>query len=162
ADPRVRRAMFLALDRRRLVEELQEGLSGGVTTQPWAPTSPAFDQSLESPFYDPDKASALLREAGFTQAKTLHPDSYPGVVQQNLARVGIRVEIRLTDIPSYSSTFQKTEFPDLFLGTQSFGDLLPLTALQQAFVFQVPNPSHYKSQDYLDIVSSLEGLDPNG
>jgi peptide/nickel transport system substrate-binding protein len=69
-DSRVRQALFLAVDRDRVVNELGEGF-GTVTTQPWPETSPAFDKSLEGAHYDPAKAKSLLKEAGFTQSAPL-------------------------------------------------------------------------------------------
>ncbi|MGE5596202.1 MAG: ABC transporter substrate-binding protein, partial [Hyphomicrobiales bacterium] len=45
-DARVRKAVFLAIDRERIVNELNEGF-GTVTAQPWPSTSPAFDKELE-------------------------------------------------------------------------------------------------------------------
>src|SRR5262249_27608654 len=77
-DPRGRQAIFLAMDRRRMVDELQEGLSGNVTAQPWAPNSPAFDPKMDAAFYDKNRAIALLREAGFAQSKPLVLHTYEG------------------------------------------------------------------------------------
>jgi peptide/nickel transport system substrate-binding protein len=69
-DPQVRRALFIALDRESLVAEVF-GSSGGqvaVGTQP--PISPAYaPERISDPFaYDPDRARALLEEAGWVDS----------------------------------------------------------------------------------------------
>jgi peptide/nickel transport system substrate-binding protein len=66
-DPRVRQALFIALDRESLVADVF-GPSGGhvaIGTQP--PISPAYaPDRVADPFaYDPDRARALLEEAGW-------------------------------------------------------------------------------------------------
>ncbi len=69
-DPRIRQALFLAIDRERFVTEVGEGF-GQVTVQSWPSTSPACDKALDAPFYDPAKAKQLLSEAGFSQDRPL-------------------------------------------------------------------------------------------
>jgi peptide/nickel transport system substrate-binding protein len=165
-DPRVRQAIFLAMDRKRMVEELQEGLNGNVTAQPWASNSPAFDPKLEDAFYDKNRAMALLREAGFAQPKPLILHIYDGadslaqVVQQDLRDIGIDVEIRKLDTPTFNSYISDRKFTDLFISGHAQGNLLPLTTLQQTYHFQIPNPMHYQGQAYADAVAGLESLAP--
>jgi histidinol-phosphatase len=55
---------------KRLVDEIAQGFSP-VTAQTWPAKSPAFDKSLEAPFYDPAKAKDLLKQAAFSQARPL-------------------------------------------------------------------------------------------
>src|SRR5262249_47083195 len=104
ADSRVRQGLFLAIDRKRLVEDLQEGLAGAITAQPWPSTSPAYDPALDAALYDPKRAIALLQDAGFAQDRPLLLEIYKGplnnvaeVVQENLKDVGIHVDIRVMD-----------------------------------------------------------------
>jgi peptide/nickel transport system substrate-binding protein len=169
ADPRVRQALFLAIDRKRMVEDLQEGLAGGVTAQPWPSTSPAFDPALESAHYDPNRAMSLLREAGFAQDHPLLLETYNGplnkvaeVVQDDLKAVGVTVEIHELDEPTFNARWRARQFQDLFMTSHAGSNLLPLTLFQRAFPFQEPNPMYYQSAEYTSIVSGLETAQPTG
>ena len=63
-DARVRQALTLAIDRRRILEE-QWGGYGVIANSPINPSLPAFDKKIAAPAYDPAKAKALLGEAGW-------------------------------------------------------------------------------------------------
>ena len=76
-DKRVRQALLYAIDRKRMTEELREGF-GDLTAQPWPSSSPAFDPALESELYEPDRARALLDEAGWSQDEPLTIEPIPG------------------------------------------------------------------------------------
>jgi peptide/nickel transport system substrate-binding protein len=169
ADPRVRQALFVAIDRKRMVEDLQEGLAGGITAQPWPATSPAFDSTLESAFYDPTRATTLLHAAGFAQDRPLLLETYNGplnkvaeVVQENLKAVGVSVEIHELDEPTFNARWRARQFQDLFMTSHAGSNLLPLTLFQRAFPFQEPNPMYYQSAEYTSIVSGLETASPTG
>jgi peptide/nickel transport system substrate-binding protein len=64
ADPRVRRAMTYLTDRGRIVEEIMLGYAE-VAVSPFSPRSPQHDPSIDPRPYDPEKARALLAEAGY-------------------------------------------------------------------------------------------------
>lgn len=65
ADVRVRQAINYAVDREGLLQGLESGY-GEVTTQIFNPNGDAFEASLEDAYpYDPEKAKALLAEAGY-------------------------------------------------------------------------------------------------
>jgi peptide/nickel transport system substrate-binding protein len=68
ADPRVRRAMTMLLDRPTIVRTIQNG-SGRVASAPWPPDDAAYDASVTPWPFDPDAARALLAEAN---VKDLH------------------------------------------------------------------------------------------
>ncbi len=102
ADQRVRQAMCYALD----VEALCQAFGYGymIPTNQWAvPGAITYDESLNGFTYDPDKARALLADAGY-------PDGFDTILTTNvsnkdiftaaanmLAEVGIRCEINLVD-----------------------------------------------------------------
>jgi peptide/nickel transport system substrate-binding protein len=102
ADPRVRRALSLAVDRQLICDALLYGRCVA-TAQPVSPRSWAYDAATPPPATDPVAARALLTEAG-------HPDGIdvPVVVsatatqlqteltalQQIVADAGIRISIR--------------------------------------------------------------------
>jgi peptide/nickel transport system substrate-binding protein len=61
---KVRRAMTLAIDRKRIIDRILNG-KGEEVTCPFYRSSPAYDHALVSLPYDPVKARRLLEEEGF-------------------------------------------------------------------------------------------------
>ncbi len=64
ADPRVRRAMTMLLDRHSMAHDIMHDLAI-VPSGPFSYLSPQSDPSVKPLPYDPDKAKQLLTEAGF-------------------------------------------------------------------------------------------------
>jgi peptide/nickel transport system substrate-binding protein len=107
-DVRVRQAINFALDRPGLLEALQLG-HGTVTTQVFNKASQAYDPELDSYYdFDPEKAKALLAEAGYADGLVIDMAStavlgaaqFP-LVQQQLADVGITVNFIDTPVENY-------------------------------------------------------------
>lgn len=103
-DPRVREAVSLAIDRKALVKVAYNGFAqvatGVIPSQ--IPGAVVFGE----PEYNPEKAKKLLAEAGFpngfsTRLWSGYNNSTAGkviqVIQQQLARVGIRTETRILE-----------------------------------------------------------------
>ncbi|QTD40004.1 oligopeptide ABC transporter substrate-binding protein [Sporosarcina sp. Te-1] len=65
ADKRVRKAMWYAMDNETVGKELYHGLRIPATTLIIPVFENFHDSNLETPSYDPEKAKALLDEAGF-------------------------------------------------------------------------------------------------
>lgn len=124
-DVKVRQAINYAIDRAGLLEALQHG-NGTVTTQVFKESSAAYDPALDDAYpYDPEKAKALLAEAGFADGLTLAMPSTVvlgatsfTLIEQQLADVGIKVkytdtapENYIADLvaPKYSSAFMSLE-----------------------------------------------------
>ena len=98
ADVRVRQAINYALDRKALLQALQLGY-GTPTAQPFGPESGAFDEALEDAYpYDPERARALLAEAGYADGFTMQAPSvaafetFFATIGQQLSEVGITLE----------------------------------------------------------------------
>ncbi|GBD49711.1 ABC transporter substrate-binding protein [Methylopila sp. Yamaguchi] len=111
-DVRVRRAVNLAIDKRTIVENV---LSNAATV-PSGPISPAFgaahDPALEPYPHDPERARALIREAGAQGATLtllaaeggsgmLEPLAMATAIQADLARVGLKVAIETFEWNAY-------------------------------------------------------------
>ena len=64
ADPRVRRAATMLLDRASIVRGLYKG-SARIISGPWAPDSPAYEARVPPLPFDPAGAARLLDEAGW-------------------------------------------------------------------------------------------------
>lgn len=117
-DPLVRRAIAQAIDKEEVLA-LALGGVGETAFSPLASTIAGFDPSLKDlePPYDPAQAQALLEEAGFTRqddgswldaegqpftlrllTSTRPPnENVAAVIQEQLARIGIPVEIQALD-----------------------------------------------------------------
>jgi ABC-type transport system substrate-binding protein len=67
ADKRVRRAMTMAFDRKRILENVYQGL-GTLVTGPYPPDAPYNDPTVQPIPFDLEGAKKLLAEAGWTDS----------------------------------------------------------------------------------------------
>ncbi len=99
-DLRVRQALAHAIDRQAIIDGAMFGFGTPIGTH-FAPHNPAYVDLTGLSAYDPDKARALLAEAGMADGfeTTLHlpPPSYARrggeIIAAQLAEVGIKAEI---------------------------------------------------------------------
>lgn len=99
-DVRVRRAVSHAIDRQAFINGAQEGLGRPIGSH-FAPTDLGYLDLTKTYPHDPDKARALLREAGVTTplnvTLTLPPPQYARkggeIIAAQLAKVGINARI---------------------------------------------------------------------
>jgi peptide/nickel transport system substrate-binding protein/oligopeptide transport system substrate-binding protein len=121
SDVRVRQALNLAVDVPTLLQTVMAGR--GLQAHGVLPPGITGYDSTRAPFaYDPDRARALLAEAGHASGLSLklwrsqRPEyaRIAQVVQQSLAAVGIQVEIVQRDASSARAAVRKGE-ADLFL-----------------------------------------------
>ncbi|MGK7866139.1 ABC transporter substrate-binding protein [Falsiroseomonas sp. E2-1-a20] len=126
-DARVRRAIGHAIKRDDIVKVAFFGRGSALEGLPIAPGSEFFDETLsKGQAYDPDKAKALLREAGLpngfstsllsTAQYGMHKDTAE-VVQQHLAAVGIQAELRLPDWATRVNLGNRGQFDIAVMGT---------------------------------------------
>jgi ABC-type transport system substrate-binding protein len=120
-DVRVRKAINYAIDRVGFTRVTTEG-TGDVVTSMIPPQHWANDPTYKNPYpYDPDKAKALLAEAGFGGGLELGmvilPDAEyrkrADIVMDNLSKVGIKINL----MPNQQSnnTFIDRQQGDLYL-----------------------------------------------
>jgi peptide/nickel transport system substrate-binding protein len=128
-DRRVRRAVALAIDRKKLVDALYFG-AGLPAVHPMAPGMLGYDESVPVPEPDPAKAKALLAEAGFpdgfdTELYSMpnprpyfpNPQKIAQVLKSDLAAVGIRATINpVGDWAAYLAAVQNGKHPMCMLG----------------------------------------------
>jgi peptide/nickel transport system substrate-binding protein len=97
ADPRVRQAIYHAVDRRAIIESVL----GGYAEVLWNPPGLNYDD-LNQYEFDPDRARELLAEAGYDASEPIklvywkdasQAGSYLPVIQQQLQDVGMNVEL---------------------------------------------------------------------
>lgn len=96
-DERVRRAINMAFDRNKIVEQLLRG-AGKPTQQVFSPKGDAYDPALERTYaYDPAAAKKLMAEAGYPDGFEVHMPSlfftkpFEPTVDQALAEIGVEV-----------------------------------------------------------------------
>jgi peptide/nickel transport system substrate-binding protein len=122
ADPNVRKALVMAIDRPQIIKAVMKGqATPGVTPIPpifnWA-----FDTSLQSPPFDPDGAKQMLATAGWKpgsggilekdgkkfafslDADTADPARQQSAViaQQNFKAIGADVKLNVRPFPAYA------------------------------------------------------------
>lgn len=142
-DPRVRRALTLAIDRWAIVDSLFYGY-GKVSHSPLADNVWAHHDGLEPWPYDPEAAAELLAEAGFADADgdgVLERDGEPlrfrlatnsenelrrnitVMIQSQLERVGIAVETDSIDFRSLGARLVEGDFDAVVAGVGVGTDL---------------------------------------
>lgn len=131
ADKRVRQALNYAVDANAIAEALLDGY--GQRYGSWV-NPPHANSSLEPWPYDPEKAKSLLAEAGYANGFATVMDTPVGryykdeeiakAIAGYLAEVGIQVEVRSHDWPTYvrDSLVPKETAPLFLLGLNSRAD----------------------------------------
>ncbi|MDP2152388.1 MAG: peptide-binding protein [Methylotenera sp.] len=135
-DVRVRRAINYAIDKQEIIDGVYLGLGINIAS-PYKPGTRWSNPALTPYPYDPTKARALLKEAGFTDSNgdgILERDGKPFsfeiitnqnkereksavLIQRRLKEVGIDVQIRAIEWASFISRFIKTgDFDVVVLG----------------------------------------------
>lgn len=114
ADVRVRRALNYAVNREAYIAALLNG--GTVPATQAAPSNAVgWDPSLPAWAYDPDKAKAMLEDAGYGDGFKLVAELATGgaaadgaiyqTIAQDLARIGVMFEVRSITIPEMIRNF---------------------------------------------------------
>ncbi|MCM3174971.1 ABC transporter substrate-binding protein [Paenibacillus sp. MER 99-2] len=116
--PKVRQAVAYALNRQLIVEQLLKGqaevIDGSVPSD-----NPYYDQDAAIYSYDPEKAKALLAEAGWDSNKVVRflipvgnkiREQAADILTQNLKDVGIKVEVQKYDFGTLIQKVIKSEY----------------------------------------------------
>jgi peptide/nickel transport system substrate-binding protein len=121
-DVRVRRAMAHATNRKALIDGFFKGTKGEATTV----LTPSFVENTDDVArypYDPDKAKALLKEAGVSGFKfaitsvSLSPyDKIPVPVADDLREVGIETTIQVLERAGYQQARSKGDVMSVVTG----------------------------------------------
>ncbi|WP_240722395.1 ABC transporter substrate-binding protein [Poseidonocella sp. HB161398] len=144
SDPKVREAMNIAIDREALAEALFAGLAEPAHGQLVNPKSFGFNPEIRAYDYDPDRAKALIEEAGATgKTVTLVGEAGRWLKDRELIEAvgaywqeaGLNVEIHIEEFGEYlNQLFDKDHRPDSIFVVNS-DELLdadrPLTAAME-------------------------------
>ncbi len=136
-DVRVRQALNYAVDKQELIDMILLGL-GRLTTGPFLPESWAYDDEVKPVPFDREKASGLLREAGWLDTdrdgwldKNGEPFAFTiitnqgneerikaaEIIQRRLKDVGIRVKIKVIEWSVFITEYiDKKKFEAVLLG----------------------------------------------
>lgn len=134
-DKRVRQALAHAIDKQEIIDGVLLGL-GVEATGPYKPGHWAYNPRVKKYEYDPAKAKALLKEAGWVEEggvmkKNGQPFSFTiltnqgnearqkiaEIVQRRLNQIGIDVKIRIVEWSSFINEFiKKRRFEAIILG----------------------------------------------
>lgn len=136
-DKKVRQALTTAINRESIVEGVLLGL-GSVTYTPYKPDTYWYNQNVEKFPYDPEKAKKMFAESGWVDTDgdgLLDKDGKPfeftiitnqgndlrknaaTIVQRDLKKVGIKVNIRVIEWAAFLKNFiNKRNFEACLLG----------------------------------------------
>ncbi|MGB7970933.1 MAG: peptide-binding protein [Candidatus Deferrimicrobiaceae bacterium] len=137
SDRRVRQAFAYAINKKEIIDGVLFGL-GQEATGPYKPGTWAHNPDVKRYPHDPERAKALLAEAGWkdaggegvlekggrkfaftvlTNAGNESRAKTAAIIQQNLAAVGIRMEIRTLEWSAFINEFvDKRKFDAVILG----------------------------------------------
>lgn len=137
SDPAVRRALAHAIDKQAIVKGVLLG-QGTPIVGPYKPGTYWYDTRIADYPHDPDKAKALLAEAGWTDSDgdgVLDKDGRPfaftiltnqgndqriktaTIIQDNLKRIGVQVKVRTVEWAAFLKEFIDTgKFEALLMG----------------------------------------------
>jgi peptide/nickel transport system substrate-binding protein len=161
AEPEVRQAINYAIDRKALLKALALD-QGEITTQVFAPGTPAYDDSLDEKYpFDPAKAKQLMAKAGYgdgftltmPQLDTLTPAAYP-IIQQQLADIGITVVYEPITAAGGLAPFVSDKYSAYMLvwgSSSNWLDATQLLAPTGPF-----NPFHVDDPEIADLMSQIQ------
>jgi peptide/nickel transport system substrate-binding protein len=129
ANKKVRQAIMYAVDRNFAKDVIWNGL-GKVATGPSASTIKFYTDEVPKYDYNPAKAKALLKEAGYNGEKVrLMPLPYGETwqrwgeaVKQNLQDVGMNIETIATDVPGSNQKIGEWDYDISFTYLYQYGD----------------------------------------
>lgn len=129
ANKKFRQALMFAIDRNFAKDVIWNGL-GKVATGPSGSSIKYYSSAVPEYYYDPAKAKALLKEAGYNGEKVrLLPLPYgetwqrwAEAVKQNLQDVGINVDMVATDVPGWNQKMSEWDYDIAFNYVYQYGD----------------------------------------
>lgn len=120
SDPRIRQALNYAIDKKAIVEKLLAG-HGQVADSPLAPSLP-YRESFGAWPYDPERARALLKAAGY-DAKTARQVVFGTAVGRYIKDREIGQAISgFLDAVGFKHTFETPDWPTYFKAVRGLGD----------------------------------------
>ncbi|MCC5578381.1 ABC transporter substrate-binding protein [Microtetraspora sp. AC03309] len=165
-DKRVRLALNLAVNKEEFVKSGLSGYGEVPNGQLLQPGFVGHDPSLEAFPYDPDRAKALLKEAG-AEGLTLNIATTALFKQQAeiaagyLAKVGITSEVVIQDLSTFISTLlKKSETPLIYWQTDYF-DLRDIAGVSRFGPQPEGVQKHVDDEEYVSLFTKAQAeMDP--
>jgi peptide/nickel transport system substrate-binding protein len=173
-DKRVRQALNHAVDKDAINKSLYQGLAVAMTS-PLPAAQWGFDESLKGYPYDPDKAKALLKEAGYPDGFKVEFLSYNSprgynpagaelsvAVQGFLTKVGVETSIQKMEMGAFlaqvrSGKYNAGIWTGGFTGDNGDPDQF-LTALFGSESIPVGNTARYKNEEVDRILAQAQSI----
>jgi peptide/nickel transport system substrate-binding protein len=164
-DKRVRQAVALCIDRKKLVRGLFKGRAEIGNDSPFAPVFPSTDKAVKQRERDIRKAKELLAAAGMptgfkvklTTEKYQEMPEYVQVIQEAVKEVGIDIELNVEDTDAYygKAVFGQSDWLDSVMGGTDYGHRgVPNVSLAAPLKSDGTwNAAHFKNKDYDRMVS---------
>jgi peptide/nickel transport system substrate-binding protein len=125
-NPKVRQALWYAIDSQSIIRSLFKGRAKPLTSQLLTPSFFGYDPDRKAAPYDPDKAKQLLTEAGFPNgfditfkysAGRYAQDKEVGqTVATQLAKVGVRAKQEVLESGTFLNQLNAKQLNDMYLG----------------------------------------------
>jgi peptide/nickel transport system substrate-binding protein len=168
-DKRVRRAVGLCVDRKKLVKGLFRGRADIGNDTPFAPVFPSTDKTVAQRHRDIAEAKQLLAAAGFpkgftvklTTEKYLEIPQYVQVIQQAVKAAGITINLNVENQDAYygKAVFGQSDWLDSIMGATDYGhrgvpNVLLAAPLKSDGTW---NAAHFKNKEYDSLVGQYIG-----
>jgi peptide/nickel transport system substrate-binding protein len=161
-DKRARQALNHAIDRKRIVDQLLQGV-GTPYDLPWPPGSPAYEADKVAVYdHDLDKARALFTEAGMvgtsfemlaTNTNAIY-GSLLEIVQNDLKSIGVTMQVTQMDIAAMLGRMNAHQF-QAYLAGDNWSNFEPITPLSaDASLNYRVNNADFHDDTYTRLVSS--------
>lgn len=156
----VRQALSLAFNRTQFVATALSGF-GSPADSVIAAQSPAYEPSPSTTSFDLAKAKTLLQQAGISHL-TLSVDSvsilpqntFMPVFQQDLAQIGVTLNIHQIDPATWATLAPSGNFPDLLTQENGFVDTDPAINFGNLDLTPVNNSEHFSTPQYTKMVQA--------
>jgi len=160
-DARTRLALVYAINRKQIVDELLQG-NGEVINGFFTSYSPYYDKTLIPTEYNPEKAKELLAESGWDSKKELTISVSSGddtlaqaanIIAANLNDVGVKVNIKLTDLSTLLDELYSMDF-DIGILQYSFTPVDPYPDL--SYLLQKGNVNGYNNEEVNSLLAQVK------
>ncbi len=164
-DKRVRRAVGLCIDRKKLIKGLFRDRADIGNDTPFAPVFPSTDKTVGQRARDIAQAKQLLADAGhpdgfsvkLTTEKYLEIPEYAQVIQQAVRDAGITIDLNVENQDSYygKAVFGQSDWLDSIIGATDYGhrgvpNVLLAAPLKSDGTW---NSAHFHNKEYDTLVA---------
>jgi ABC-type transport system substrate-binding protein len=153
----VRQAFNWAIDRQRLAHEVFLDFAKPIDLQ-WSASSPAYDASKNQVYsFDPDKAKALLQQAGVsnlqtniivTSANPLNALGFLQIYQAALAQLGVTLNIQTFEPASWAAAVLGHGYDAMYATPDVQAQMLPISNLNGPTWRPNPNNTNFNEPEW--------------